>query len=81
VSFVLFATCLVAVLLGLGLMDFGGVFRFWLLGKLDKAIDMFQEHVMKAGPQHNESPLEQAKDAQIANAIRKTLGIEKKEQQ
>ncbi|KAF8888249.1 hypothetical protein BD779DRAFT_1524353 [Infundibulicybe gibba] len=37
---------------------------------LDKAIDFVQEHVLKAGPQHNESALEQAKDKQIADAIR-----------
>ncbi|PVG02109.1 hypothetical protein CPB86DRAFT_682744, partial [Serendipita vermifera] len=38
--------------------------------KLDKAVDMFQEHVLKAGPQNNESAIEQAKDKQIADAIR-----------
>ncbi|KAJ2914194.1 hypothetical protein MD484_g6204, partial [Candolleomyces efflorescens] len=48
-------------------------------GKLDKAIDLFQEHVLKEGPQHNESALEQLKDKQIADTIRKTLGIEKKD--
>jgi len=37
---------------------------------LDKAIDAFQEHVLKQGPQHNESAMEQAKDGQIADAIR-----------
>ncbi|CAG8643470.1 15957_t:CDS:2, partial [Acaulospora colombiana] len=35
-----------------------------------EAIDMFQEHVMKSGPQNNESAIEQAKDKQIADAIR-----------
>jgi hypothetical protein len=44
------------------------------------AIDMFQEHVLKEGPQHNESALEQLKDKQIADTLRKTLGIEKKDQ-
>ncbi|KAF9528257.1 hypothetical protein CPB83DRAFT_814184 [Crepidotus variabilis] len=43
-------------------------------GKLDKAIDLFQEHVLKAGPQSNESALEQAKDKQIADAIRNAIG-------
>ena len=43
------------------------------------AIDLFQEHVLKEGPQHNESALEQLKDKQIADTIRKTLGIEKKD--
>lgn len=38
--------------------------------KLDKAVDMFQEHVLKAGSQSNESAIEQAKDKQIADAIR-----------
>lgn len=38
--------------------------------KLDKAIDMFQEKVMKAGDQSNESAAEQMKDKQIAGAIR-----------
>ncbi|KAF9460992.1 hypothetical protein BDZ94DRAFT_1264640 [Collybia nuda] len=37
---------------------------------LDKAVDLFQEHVLKAGPQNNESALEQAKDEQISDAIR-----------
>ncbi|KAF8959753.1 hypothetical protein BDZ97DRAFT_1906119 [Flammula alnicola] len=48
-------------------------------GKLDKAIDLFQEHVLKEGPQNNESALEQAKDKQIANTIRKALGQKEKE--
>ncbi|RXW20247.1 hypothetical protein EST38_g5597 [Candolleomyces aberdarensis] len=48
-------------------------------GKLDKAIDLFQEHVLKEGPQHNESAIEQLKDKQIADTLRKTLGIEKKD--
>ena len=37
---------------------------------LDKAIDMFQEHVLKQGPQNNESAIEQKKDDMIADAIR-----------
>ncbi|KIM49652.1 hypothetical protein M413DRAFT_438822 [Hebeloma cylindrosporum] len=42
--------------------------------KLDKAIDLFQEHVLKQGDQSNESALEQAKDKQIADAIRHAVG-------
>ncbi|KAF8652798.1 hypothetical protein AX16_004151 [Volvariella volvacea WC 439] len=38
--------------------------------KLDKAIDLFQEHILKEGPQNNESALEQAKDKIIADTIR-----------
>lgn len=34
------------------------------------AIDLVQEHVLKQGQQKNESALEQAKDRQIAGAIR-----------
>ncbi|TFK25747.1 hypothetical protein FA15DRAFT_693543 [Coprinopsis marcescibilis] len=49
-------------------------------GKLDKAIDLFQEHVLKSGSQDNESAVEQLKDKHIAETIRKTLGIEKKDQ-
>ncbi|PPQ93155.1 hypothetical protein CVT25_010778 [Psilocybe cyanescens] len=37
---------------------------------LDKAIDLVQEHVLKAGDQSNESAIEQSKDAQVASAIR-----------
>ncbi|KAK4199969.1 hypothetical protein QBC40DRAFT_76842 [Triangularia verruculosa] len=37
---------------------------------LDKAIDLVQEHVFKAGPQTNESAAEQAKDKFIADSIR-----------
>ncbi|KAF9460866.1 hypothetical protein BDZ94DRAFT_1323711 [Collybia nuda] len=37
---------------------------------LDKAIDLFQEHVLKQGPQNNESAIEQLKDKQIADAIK-----------
>lgn len=44
-------------------------------GKLDKAIDLYQEHVLHDGPQNNESLLEQAKDSQIASAIRHAAGI------
>ncbi|CCO36354.1 hypothetical protein RSOLAG1IB_08309 [Rhizoctonia solani AG-1 IB] len=38
--------------------------------KLDKAIDLYQEHVLKQGPQDNESAFEQAKDEQISDALR-----------
>jgi hypothetical protein len=31
---------------------------------------MFQEHVLKAGPQSNESAIEQAKDQQIKEALK-----------
>lgn len=34
------------------------------------AIDLFQEHVLKQGPQHNESAVEQLKDKHIADAIK-----------
>ncbi|KAF9558905.1 hypothetical protein CPC08DRAFT_709254 [Agrocybe pediades] len=37
---------------------------------LDKAIDVFQERVLKAGDQSNESVAEQAKDKIIADTIR-----------
>ncbi|KAF5372316.1 hypothetical protein D9615_009243 [Tricholomella constricta] len=37
---------------------------------VDKAVDFFQEHVLKAGPQTNESAIEQAKDEHISDAIR-----------
>ncbi|TFK32600.1 hypothetical protein BDQ12DRAFT_692292 [Crucibulum laeve] len=37
---------------------------------LDKAIDLFQEHILKEGAQHNESAVEQLKDKQIAKTIR-----------
>ncbi|KAF9032970.1 hypothetical protein BJ165DRAFT_1516463 [Panaeolus papilionaceus] len=47
-------------------------------GRLDKAIDLVQEYVLKEGPQHHESALEQAKDSKIADTIRNTLGLEKK---
>jgi hypothetical protein len=39
---------------------------------LDKAVDMFQEHVLKQGDQKNESALEQFKDEQITDGIRRT---------
>ncbi|KAH9476389.1 hypothetical protein JR316_0011964 [Psilocybe cubensis] len=39
-------------------------------GEKKEAIDLVQEHVLKAGDQSNESAIEQAKDAQIASAIR-----------
>ncbi|QRV83110.1 hypothetical protein RhiJN_11126 [Ceratobasidium sp. AG-Ba] len=38
--------------------------------KLDKLVDLYQEHVLKQGPQNNESALEQAKDEQISDMIR-----------
>ncbi|KAL5639405.1 hypothetical protein ACGC1H_006795 [Rhizoctonia solani] len=38
--------------------------------KLDKLVDLYQEHVLKQGPQNNESAFEQAKDEQISDAIR-----------
>jgi hypothetical protein len=38
------------------------------------AIDLFQEHVLKQGDQSNESVIEQAKDKQIADAIRHAVG-------
>ncbi|KAK4188746.1 hypothetical protein QBC35DRAFT_381901 [Podospora australis] len=55
---------------------------------LDKAIDLVQEHVFKAGPQDNESAKEQAMDDFIADNIRtgfkkatgKEFPIEKKEE-
>jgi hypothetical protein len=43
------------------------------------AIDMFQEHVLGSGPQHNESAIEQLKDKHIEDTIRKTLGLEDKD--
>jgi len=43
-------------------------------GKLDKAIDLFQEHILKEGPQNHESALEQAKDKHIADVIRGVIG-------
>ncbi|KAF8172088.1 hypothetical protein BJ912DRAFT_1047345 [Pholiota molesta] len=44
---------------------------------LDKAIDLFQEHVLKQGPQNNESAIEQAKDEKIASTIKNVLGHKK----
>lgn len=38
--------------------------------KLDKAIDLFQERVLKSGAQDNESVVEQHKDEMISDAIR-----------
>ncbi|EDU45389.1 hypothetical protein PtrSN002B_005855 [Pyrenophora tritici-repentis] len=38
---------------------------------VDKGVDYVQEKFMGAGPQDNESALEQAKDEQISDAIRK----------
>jgi hypothetical protein len=35
-----------------------------------QAIDMFQEHVLHAGSQSNESAIEQAKDQQIKEALK-----------
>ncbi|RXW17491.1 hypothetical protein EST38_g8366 [Candolleomyces aberdarensis] len=37
---------------------------------LDKGVDFVQEKFMGQGPQNNESAFEQAKDKQIADAIR-----------
>lgn len=37
---------------------------------LDKGIDAFQEHILKQGPQNNESAAEQFKDKMIADQIR-----------
>lgn len=45
---------------------------------LDKTIDGFQEHVLHKGDQSHESALEQAKDAQIAAAIRSQLHLKDK---
>jgi len=38
--------------------------------KLDKAVDLFQQYILKQGDQSDESAIEQLKDEQIANAIR-----------
>ncbi|KAL1665102.1 hypothetical protein EV121DRAFT_251672 [Schizophyllum commune] len=38
---------------------------------LDKGVDWVQEHVLGQGSQTNESALEQAKDEQISDAIRR----------
>ncbi|KAF8999730.1 hypothetical protein BDZ89DRAFT_935878, partial [Hymenopellis radicata] len=38
---------------------------------LDKGVDYVQEHVFHQGPQNNESAVEQAKDEQISDAIRR----------
>ncbi|TFK65343.1 hypothetical protein BDN72DRAFT_773479, partial [Pluteus cervinus] len=47
---------------------------------LDKAIDFVQEHILRQGPQRNESAFEQAKDEKIAQTIRheykKVTGLE-----
>ena len=43
-----------------------------------KAIDFVQEHVLKEGPQNNESAIEQAKDKKIADTIRAAIGHPKK---
>ncbi|KAG6364067.1 hypothetical protein INS49_009170 [Diaporthe citri] len=45
---------------------------------LDKTIDGFQEHVLRKGDQGHESAFEQAKDAQIAAAIRSQLNLKDK---
>ncbi|KAJ3037766.1 hypothetical protein HDV00_001352 [Rhizophlyctis rosea] len=37
---------------------------------LDKGVDFVQQHFMGAGPQNNESAIEQAKDEAISDAIR-----------
>jgi hypothetical protein len=41
-----------------------------LNAELSTAVDYVQEHVFKAGPQTNESAVEQAKDEHISDAIR-----------
>ncbi len=38
---------------------------------LDKGVDYVQEHIFHKGPQNNESAVEQAKDEQISDAIRR----------
>jgi len=43
-------------------------------GHLDKAIDFYQEHVLREGPQTHESAFERAKDHEIASAIRHATG-------
>ena len=60
-------------------MSFRPVQRGFKAYPFDIAIDLFQEHILREGPQDNESALEQAKDKQIADAIRKTFGMEKKD--
>lgn len=37
---------------------------------MNTGIDLVQEHVLKQGPQDNESAIEQAKDEQISDFIR-----------
>ncbi|TFK48773.1 hypothetical protein OE88DRAFT_1663924 [Heliocybe sulcata] len=39
--------------------------------KLDKIIDFYQEHILKQGDQHNESAIEQLKDEQISDGLRR----------
>lgn len=41
---------------------------------IDKGVDLFQQHVLGAGPQDNESAIEQAKDRAIADEIRRRTG-------
>ncbi|KZT28730.1 hypothetical protein NEOLEDRAFT_1128918 [Neolentinus lepideus HHB14362 ss-1] len=38
---------------------------------LDKTIDFFQEHVLRQGDQSNETALEQLKDEQISDGLRR----------
>ncbi|KAL1680458.1 hypothetical protein EV122DRAFT_262170 [Schizophyllum commune] len=40
-------------------------------GEKKEGVDWVQEHVLGQGPQTNESALEQAKDEQISDAIRR----------
>jgi hypothetical protein len=40
---------------------------------LTTAIDFFQEHVLRQGPQNNETALEQLKDKKIADSIKHTF--------
>lgn len=49
-----------------------------LTSDIFEAIDLFQEHVLKEGPQDNESAMEQAKDKHIANMIRTAVGRQEK---
>lgn len=41
-----------------------------MLTGLVLAVDLFQEHVLKQGPQNNESAIEQAKDEYISDCKR-----------
>jgi hypothetical protein len=41
------------------------------------AVDYVQEHILHQGTQKNESALEQAKDAKVADTIRHMAGLDK----